>query len=275
MLSGFQSREFGLGLRTLLSEDVLSAVNGFRKGTKYKSEDSAMLVYNTVYKDDIKDDPLLRYFRAGMNKDGYWNSNHMKVQLEDSVDVLTYLFPTFDFVFLFDQSSGHTKLRSDGLHVGSMNMSYGGATTSMHDTIVNEVGPYKSTLNIGHKQVMNFTNTDEGPFWLTSEKKLASKYNRFVEGTTTIKKQRLMSPIGSLHIIIARDYHWSQPITRSSPSFQFLKIRGLVTNTHLILCQGCLLWRAIAVVHCSIRYVECCGFSYIVSSHEIQMFMSA
>ena len=48
MLSGFQSREFGLGLRTLLTEDVLSAVNGLRKGTKYKSEESAMLVHNTV-----------------------------------------------------------------------------------------------------------------------------------------------------------------------------------------------------------------------------------
>ena len=44
MLSGFQSREFGLGLSTLLSEDVLSAVNGLRRGTKYKAEDSAMLV---------------------------------------------------------------------------------------------------------------------------------------------------------------------------------------------------------------------------------------
>ena len=71
MISGFQSREFGLGLSTLLSEDVMSAVNDLRKGKKYKAEDSAMLVHNTVYKNDIADNPLLRYFRAGMDNDGY------------------------------------------------------------------------------------------------------------------------------------------------------------------------------------------------------------
>ena len=103
---------------------------------------------------------------------------------------MTYLFPTFDFVFLFDQSSGHTKLTSDGLHVGSMNVSYGGATTSMHDTVINEVGPYESLLDIGQKQLMNFSESDEGPFWLTSENKIASKYNRSVEGSTRMKKTK-------------------------------------------------------------------------------------
>ena len=84
-----------------------------------------------------------------MNQDGYWNSNDMKVQLEDCVDILAYLFPQFDFVFLFNQSSGHTKLRSDGLHIGSMNVSYDGATTLMYDTIVKELRPYQAALNIG------------------------------------------------------------------------------------------------------------------------------
>ena len=76
----------------------------------YKAENDATLVYNSVLKKDITDDPLLRYFHAGMNREGYWNNSHMKVQLEGGFDLLEYLFPSFDFVFLFDQSSEHTKL---------------------------------------------------------------------------------------------------------------------------------------------------------------------
>ena len=40
----------------------------------------------------------------------------MKLQLEDVFDVLVEVFPEFDFLFLFDQSSGHTKMRVDGLN---------------------------------------------------------------------------------------------------------------------------------------------------------------
>ena len=149
-----------------------------------------MLVHNSILKGDLTDDPLLRYIRAGMNRDGYWNSHHMKVQLEDCVDILAYLFPTFDFVFLFDQSSGHTKLRSDGLNVGSMNVSYGGATTSMHDTIISEVGPHTPTLNIGDTQVMYYTDTDDGPFWLTLQERCDTKHDTSVVGMSTVKKLR-------------------------------------------------------------------------------------
>jgi len=38
----------------------------------------------------------------------------MAIQLEDLVDCLAVLFPLFDFVFLFDQSSGHTKNKKMG-----------------------------------------------------------------------------------------------------------------------------------------------------------------
>ena len=37
-------------------------------------------------------------------------------------------------MFLYDQSSGHTKLREDGLAISNMNLLYGGAVPDMHDT---------------------------------------------------------------------------------------------------------------------------------------------
>ena len=77
----------------MLLDDELSIGNKRRKGKKYKAEDSAMLVHNSVSKSDITDNLLLKYFRAGMNREGYWNSHHMKVHLQNCVDLLTYLSP--------------------------------------------------------------------------------------------------------------------------------------------------------------------------------------
>ena len=70
-----------------------------------------MLVHKTVNsKKYITYNLLLGYFCAGTNHEGHWNNSHMEVQLEDCFDFLEYLFPLLDFVFLFDQSTGHTKL---------------------------------------------------------------------------------------------------------------------------------------------------------------------
>ena len=98
MLSMMQSREFGLGLGKLLTPDILSIINGNRRGEAYISENDALVVHNDKMKKDITDDPLLRYFRAGVNRDGYWNNSHSKIQLEDAMDCLSVLFPNFDFV---------------------------------------------------------------------------------------------------------------------------------------------------------------------------------
>ena len=35
----------------------------------------------------------------------------MVLQFEDAVDVLQVLYPTFDFVFLFDHNAGHSEQR--------------------------------------------------------------------------------------------------------------------------------------------------------------------
>ena len=156
MMSGYQSREFGLSLRGTLTADILVEINRRRRGQKYISTVNDNIINGSEYKCEIVFDPLLRYFKCGMNKDGYWNSSHTKIQLEDVQDVLAVIFPEFNFMYFFDQSPGHMKHREDGLLVLNMNSSFGGAATTMRDTVINEVGPFKGTLNIDDVQHMNF-----------------------------------------------------------------------------------------------------------------------
>ena len=116
-----------------------------------------------------------------MNKDGYWNSSHIKIQLEDIIYCLLVLFPDFDYKCLFDQSSGHCKVRGDGLVVNNMNSNYGGKASIMRDTIINKIGEYSSLLTAGDKQCMNYMTNDIGPFWMDEETRLVNKN----DGVTT------------------------------------------------------------------------------------------
>ncbi len=83
---------------------------------KYGGNLSVRLPVDCRPKKDIMDAaPFCRFFEYGAHRDGYWNFHHAALQLEDVVDCLAVLFRNFDFVFLFEQSSGHGKLQKDGL----------------------------------------------------------------------------------------------------------------------------------------------------------------
>ena len=89
-----------MGLGNYLTDEVQKIVNSNRKGTSYLSKDDAQLVHGADIKSDINDDPMLRYFSAGANKEGYWTSSHAKLQLEDYVDFLSVIFPKYNCLFL-------------------------------------------------------------------------------------------------------------------------------------------------------------------------------
>ena len=65
MMSGYQSKEFGLGLGTKLSLNNLAKINHARRNTKYVSSEDTILVNGSDIKPDIKDDPNLRFFSCG------------------------------------------------------------------------------------------------------------------------------------------------------------------------------------------------------------------
>jgi hypothetical protein len=56
------------------------------------------------------------------------------MQLEDCVDVLQHIYPQYDYLFLFDHSSGHDKQREDGLNDKKKTKSFGGTHREKCDT---------------------------------------------------------------------------------------------------------------------------------------------
>ena len=130
------------------------------------------------------------------------------------------IFPSFEFVFLFDQSSGHTKKRNDGLVASRLNVSYGGGSPTMHDTVVEDFGMFPSILSLGDTQQLSFQESDIGAFWMDAEARLNSKFDTNIGGTScrdrtkaellrdlrikgfdTTKKRFLKSELEDLYII--------------------------------------------------------------------------
>jgi len=148
-----------------------------------------MEVKNSTQKKDIQDSsPFCRFFDYGASNEGYWNFNHAALQLEDLVDCLIVLFPNVDFVFLFDQSSGHGKRQKDGLSMNLMNRGWGSAGPIMHSTQIEPacLGPYPKMLKVGDVQTMTFGEEDDGPFDLTEQQRRERKHDKW----TGNKKKR-------------------------------------------------------------------------------------
>jgi len=167
MLSSFISRAWSFNVDHLLSPNKLNEINNLQQQHEYLSVESPMEVKNSTQKKDIQDSsPFCRFFDYRASKEGYWNVNHAALQLEDLVDCLIVLFPNVDFIFLFDQSSGHGKHQKDGLSANLMNRGWGGAGPIMHSTQIESacLGPYPKTLKVGDVQTMTFGEDDNGPF---------------------------------------------------------------------------------------------------------------
>ena len=71
------------------------------------SKESATNIYTMNKKKQMTNNhQLIQYFDLGLHNDGFWNYDHMDLQNEDVFDVLTTKYPSYDFVFIMDQSSG-------------------------------------------------------------------------------------------------------------------------------------------------------------------------
>ena len=109
MLSSFIGREIGFGRK--LSDEELTLINLRRRSQDYVNQDAAKEVLDKVRKEALKKDesPFTRYLHIGAANEGYWNSSHMAVQLEDVTDCLKVLYPNHDIVILFDHSQDTTR----------------------------------------------------------------------------------------------------------------------------------------------------------------------
>jgi hypothetical protein len=131
--------------------------------------------------------PVLVEFEYGADKEGYWNYEHMILQLRDCTNVVKTLLPRYDYRFLFDHSCGHDKQRADGLNVRNMFKDYGGKQSKLRDSTIKQeqgcLGPFKCTLQVGGVQTFQFQTGDEGPFCLDPHQREVKRYNVALNGT--------------------------------------------------------------------------------------------
>ena len=173
MISALISRFDGLGAE--ITQQQLDEINDSRDNgdwCEYISRSSAMEVYGTTKKKKLTcKHALIQYFELGVQNEGYWDFNHMALQMEDAYDVLQAIHPHCDFVVEMDRSAGHGKKREDGLDANIMKKKWGGGKDNMRDTIVPENAPYGATHLVGSVQHMHFQEIDEGPFDLSPQQR--------------------------------------------------------------------------------------------------------
>jgi hypothetical protein len=56
---------------------------------------------------------FIKEFEYGSSNEGYWNYDHMVLQMEDCINLMTILYPSYDYLFLFDHSCGYDMERED------------------------------------------------------------------------------------------------------------------------------------------------------------------
>jgi hypothetical protein len=163
---------------------VLDEVNEHRLGQVYADEEAAIKVHGCSKKMPLtkSKSSFLLFFKYGENGEGCRNYNNMVIQFEDAVDVLRVMHPQFDFIFLYDHSSGHAKQRPDGLNHFWMNCSYGGKATHMRTTLIEQregyLGSFPQILEHGDTQSLVFSETDSGPFWLSDSQKDECRHDK-------------------------------------------------------------------------------------------------
>ena len=229
MLSSFTCRELGYGYTP--SPLVMEAVNLLRKTKKYSDESAATMKNGSPKKPKLTTSPFVRKLEYGNQNEGYWTYECMVLQLEDIIDLLSFEFPSFDFVFLFDHSNGHDRLRPNGLNLNKIGIRYGGKQPIMRNSLLNEktyFGPYHNseyTLQPGMHQTMQFNTDDTGPCYLTEEERLVQRLDRDsgVKKTKFATKDELklllkgvgiLNPVGNKKQLQDRCQQLNIPITK-------------------------------------------------------------
>ena len=75
---------------------------------------------------------LYQVFECGASYEGYWTYDLMFLKLEDCTNILKYIHPGIDFIFLFDHPCGNDRGREYRFYITNMNSECGGAQLEMH-----------------------------------------------------------------------------------------------------------------------------------------------
>jgi len=80
------------------------------------------------------DNPLLRFFEFGEQREGYFTHIEVKAQMHDMLDVMAITNPNIQIQAMVDNSGTHNSKGLDGLNEVTMSLGYGGAQPPMHST---------------------------------------------------------------------------------------------------------------------------------------------
>ena len=151
MISLFVSREFGCGFGQGAFDKVKSSLNEKRKNKNYLSEHAAMESHGKLAKPPLETDPCYAEFLCGKNRSGYWDGNHVALQLEDVCDLFDDLFDKekHKLVLELDHSQTHKRFTPDAFVVNDFNLFPGGKVPVVRDI---EVGPEKENLGAFYAQ---------------------------------------------------------------------------------------------------------------------------
>jgi hypothetical protein len=230
MVSAFTSRDLGFGLN--ISPAQLDEINQKMrgKGKKYLDESAAIMKNGTSQKRYLKTSPFVQYLTYGANADGYWTYEAMVLQMEDIVDCLKVLYPSYDYILLFDHSNGHDKKQPNGLNANRVSKNFGGVQPKMRNTKLTDTNCFGSFHSrtykhqLGDVQEMVFKESDEGPITLSPEEREKRKYDKKTGKTRSkpIKKEKLMDmmkemgvkhPSGNLKQLQEKAKALSLPVT--------------------------------------------------------------
>ncbi len=189
MVSAFQSREFGWGME--ITNQQMARINQRRIQQDYFDKVAANKVHGSTKKAPLTTSPFVHLFEFG-GKNGYWTGTHMILQTKGCIDCLRKIFDKqYEFVFLYDHSSRHTKKRVGGLDAKNTNKGFGGQI--LRNSMIEEkdgcyLGPFHNPSNprmvsIGHEQTFMHSSPDDiknGPFYLTDEKRELTRHDKYV-----------------------------------------------------------------------------------------------
>ncbi len=188
MVSAFQSREFGWGME--ITDQQMVRINQRQFQQDYFDKVAANDVHGGKKKALLSTSPFIRLFEFG-GRNGYWTGNHMILQTKDCIDFLREIFDEqYEFVFLYDHSSGHAKKRVGGLDAKNMNTGFGGEI--LRNSMIEEKDGYLGTfhklsnsrmVSIGHEQTFVYSSPDDiknGPFYLTDEQRELTRHDKYI-----------------------------------------------------------------------------------------------
>ena len=100
------------------------------------------------------------------------------------------MYPHCNFVMLTDRSSGHERKRENGLDAKAMGKYWGGKGYKMRQTIMTKTGPFPSTYHVGQEQSLQFSEDNDGPFYLKPRKRRNTKHPIVTEKVITRTKTK-------------------------------------------------------------------------------------